>query len=233
MSSTLSFDSLSDDDEHSFAPHDLQYNDPISGEALLVLKKGEPVPCTTKYKKKSHWDYAMKFRYLICSCIVCAFIVSLLLSVGADLNIQMLKKIDTAVSDDSRIQTVLNAGEFVTLELPLVNELTKDMTPVSTAQNSVTADNGEKICALLQGPSNLAHSITSSFSKTAKLSNESSVSHAKTAEQSRLNFYITAEKVMDTELVALKSLHDYYPLKKVGHISSFKFALHHFISLRK
>ena len=53
------------------------------------------------------------------------------------------------------------------------------------------------------------------------------------AEQSRFNFYITAEKGMDTELVALKSLHHYYPLKKVGHISSFKFALHHFISLRK
>ena len=168
MSSTLSFDSLSDDDEHSFAPHDLQYNDPISGEALLVLKKGEPVPCTTKYKKKSHWDYAMKFRYLICSCIVCAFIVSLLLSVGADLKIQMLKKIDTAVSDDSRIQTVLNAGDFVTLELPLVNELIKDMTPVSTVQNSDTADNGEKIGASLQGPSNITHTMRSSFSKTVK-----------------------------------------------------------------
>ena len=83
---------------------------------------------------------------------------------------------------------MLNAGEFVTLELPLVNELTKDMTPVSTAQNSVTADNGEKICAILQGPSNLTHSITSSFSKTAKLSNESSVSHDEWLEHLRANF---------------------------------------------
>ena len=36
------------------------------------------------------------------------------LSVAADLKMQMLKKTDTTVSDDSRIQPALNAGEFVT-----------------------------------------------------------------------------------------------------------------------
>ena len=63
---------------------------------------------------------------------------------------------------------MLNAGEFVTLELPLVNELTKDMTPFSTVQNSDTVDNGEKIGASLQGPSNITHTMRSSFSKTVK-----------------------------------------------------------------
>ena len=68
MSSTLSFESDDqNEDEFTVAPYDLHFNDQISGESLVVVKKGETVPCTTKYKRKSQWDYAYKFRLNICN----------------------------------------------------------------------------------------------------------------------------------------------------------------------
>ena len=72
-SPTLSFDSDSDlfeNEELSFteAPYDLYYDEKgTSGESLLVMKKGERLPCVTKYKKKSTWSYALKFRYIFFS----------------------------------------------------------------------------------------------------------------------------------------------------------------------
>ena len=49
--------------EHVVAPYDLYYTLPETQERVLVAKDGEALPIeTTKYKKKSSWDYALKFR---------------------------------------------------------------------------------------------------------------------------------------------------------------------------
>ena len=50
------------------------------------------------------------------------------------------------------------------------------------------------------------------------------------AEQSRYNFYVSTEEMSTAEIVGLKNIHDYFKLKRVGSISSFRFSLHHFIS---
>ena len=58
------------DDEppsHTHVPKDLYYEDQESGERLLVAKEGETLPINqTKYKKKSGWTYAYKFRFVYC-----------------------------------------------------------------------------------------------------------------------------------------------------------------------
>ena len=65
--STESFDSLDinfEEETYNSAPHDIFYDDPESGGRLLVLRKGDPLPVdSTKYKKKSDWSYALKFRF--------------------------------------------------------------------------------------------------------------------------------------------------------------------------
>ena len=65
--STESFDSLEfdfdEEETYNNAPHDIYYVDPESGDRLLVLRKGDPLPVdSTKYKKKKEWSYALKFR---------------------------------------------------------------------------------------------------------------------------------------------------------------------------
>ena len=50
---------------HTFVPEDVYYEDDESGERLLVAKVGEILPIDqTKYKKKSGWCYAYKFRFV-------------------------------------------------------------------------------------------------------------------------------------------------------------------------
>ena len=45
-------------------PEDLSFFDEQSGERVLVARKGELLPITqTKLKKRSSWEYALKFRY--------------------------------------------------------------------------------------------------------------------------------------------------------------------------
>ena len=65
--STESFDSLEfdfdEEETYNNAPHDIYYVDSESGDRLLVLRKGDPLPVdSTKYKKKKEWSYALKFR---------------------------------------------------------------------------------------------------------------------------------------------------------------------------
>ena len=65
VKSTESFDSLDCEKEvYSFSPHDIYFDDPESGEKIMILPKGEPLPVAeTKYKRKSGWSYGLKFRF--------------------------------------------------------------------------------------------------------------------------------------------------------------------------
>ena len=50
------------------------------------------------------------------------------------------------------------------------------------------------------------------------------------ARQSRYNFYVSIEDMDCFEIKSYDDLQDYYPLTRLGSTSSFRFALHHFIS---
>ena len=50
------------------------------------------------------------------------------------------------------------------------------------------------------------------------------------AIQSRYNFYVSTEDLDKFETKSYDELHDYYPLTRIGSTSSFRFALHHYIS---
>ena len=73
--STESFDSVELEEEdkiYSIAPHDIIYEDPGTGDSLLVLKKGESVPVLqSKYKGKKRWPFLLRFRYLDIVKLVC------------------------------------------------------------------------------------------------------------------------------------------------------------------
>ena len=65
--STESFsrDEFGDDPplEHYTVPNDLYFTEPETEERVMVAKAGEVLPIeATKYKKKSGWDFALKFR---------------------------------------------------------------------------------------------------------------------------------------------------------------------------
>ena len=64
--STQSLDSseMNVSNSFSFAPRDIFYRDQESGDQLLVVRQGEPLPIQqTKYKFKKTWNYALRFRY--------------------------------------------------------------------------------------------------------------------------------------------------------------------------
>ena len=45
---------------------DIFFTDPDTGEKIMVARAGEELPIAqTKLKKKSHWNYAYKFRYFV------------------------------------------------------------------------------------------------------------------------------------------------------------------------
>ena len=73
--STESFDSVELEEEdkiYSIAPHDIIYEDPGTGDSLLVLKKVESVPVLqSKYKGKKRWPFLLRFRYLDIVKLVC------------------------------------------------------------------------------------------------------------------------------------------------------------------
>ena len=50
------------------------------------------------------------------------------------------------------------------------------------------------------------------------------------AIQSRYNFYVSTEDLDKFETKLFDELDDYYPLTRIGSTSSFRFALHHYIS---
>jgi hypothetical protein len=64
--STESFDSTEvEQKSYNFAPEDVFYKNPDTGDSLMVLSKGEPLPVLeTKYKRKASWSYGLKFRSL-------------------------------------------------------------------------------------------------------------------------------------------------------------------------
>ena len=65
LKSTESFESLDCEKElFTFAHHDIMYEDPESGEQMMILPKGDPLQVVeTKYKRKSSWSYGLKFRF--------------------------------------------------------------------------------------------------------------------------------------------------------------------------
>ena len=62
---SLSGDEFGEDYQelHTSVPHDLYYTVEDTLERVLVAKAGELLPIqATKYKKRSGWDFALKFR---------------------------------------------------------------------------------------------------------------------------------------------------------------------------
>ena len=54
-------DLIEEDPTYEEAPHDL-FSDTVELGRILVLKKGEKVPCRTKYKSKKGGDCFIRFR---------------------------------------------------------------------------------------------------------------------------------------------------------------------------
>ena len=62
--STESYDSVELEHQiYSTAPHDIFYEDPETGDSIIVLREGESVPVLqSKYKGKKHWPFLLRFR---------------------------------------------------------------------------------------------------------------------------------------------------------------------------
>ena len=62
--STESYDSVELEHKvYSTAPHDIYYEDPETGDSIIVLREGESVPVVLrKYKGKKHWSFLLRFR---------------------------------------------------------------------------------------------------------------------------------------------------------------------------
>ena len=62
--STESYDSVELEHKvYNTAPHDMYYEDPETGDSIIVLREGQSVPVVlSKYKGKKHWSFLLRFR---------------------------------------------------------------------------------------------------------------------------------------------------------------------------